>query len=63
MPAARQREQSAEAAYSGGRGSLSDVLAARQSRLDVELRILELEVTALKRAIELDYFVNPGAQP
>jgi outer membrane protein TolC len=63
MPAARQREQSAAAAYSGGRGSLSDVLAARQSRLDVELRVLELEVTALKRSIELDYFVNPGAQP
>jgi hypothetical protein len=39
------------------------VLAARQSRLDVELRVLELEVTALKRSIELDYFVNPGAQP
>ena len=63
MPAARQREQSAQAAYSGGRGSLADVLAARQSRLDVELRILELEVTALKRAIELAYFVNPRAQP
>jgi outer membrane protein TolC len=63
MPSARQREQSAEAAYGGGRGSLAEVLAARQARLELELRVLELEVNALKRSIELDYFVNRGAQP
>ena len=63
MPSARQREKSAEAAYSAGQGSLSEVLAARQARLDVELRVLELDVNALKRSIELAYFVNRGAQP
>jgi outer membrane protein TolC len=63
MPSARQREQSAEAAYGGGRGSLAEVLAARQARLELELRVLELEVNAFKRSIELDYFVNRGAQP
>ena len=63
LPTARARVDAADAAYRTGQGPLAEVLAARRSRLDVQLRQLELEVSAFRKHIELQYFMNPGIQP
>ena len=63
LPTARARVDAADAAYRTGQGLLAEVLAARRSRLDVQLRQLELEVSAFRKHIELQYFMNPGIQP
>jgi outer membrane protein TolC len=63
LPTAHARVDAADAAYRTGQGPLAEVLTARRSRLDVQLRQLELEVSALRNGIELQYFINPGAQP
>jgi len=63
LPTARARVDAADAAYRTGQGPLAEVLAARRSRLDVQLRQLELEVSAFREYIELQYFIYPGAQP
>ena len=63
LPNAHARVDAADAAYRTGQGPLAEVLAARRSRLDVQLRQLELEVSAFRDDIELQYFMYPGAQP
>ena len=63
LPAARARVDAADAAYGTGRGSLAEVLGARRSRLEVDLRQLDLQVSAFRKQIELQYFMNPGVQP
>jgi outer membrane protein TolC len=62
LPIARARVDAADAAYRTGHGSLADVLRARRSSLEVELRGLRLAVESLRNRLGLEYFVVTGAQ-
>jgi outer membrane protein TolC len=60
VPGAQQRLDAAMMAYAAGSGSLSAVLDARRSLLDVRLQRLELEVEATRNRIELLYLSDAG---
>lgn len=56
LPAARDRVSAALAAYESGAGSLTLVLDARRSLLEVELMRLDLQASALRDRLEIEYF-------
>lgn len=61
LPQSRSRVKSALAAYQSGRGTLTTVLDARRSLLDVELMRLDLAVDVSRDRLRLQYF-EPGVQ-
>ena len=71
IPLAAQRSLALEAAYRGGRASLSDVLASRRNEIDVRLQALQLEADAAQSWARLNFLVpvphstatNPPANP
>lgn len=63
LPRARQRLESARAAYGAGAGTLTMVLDARRSLLDIELQKLDLELDAAKHQVTLEYFAHPETLP
>jgi len=56
LPQSRSRVKSALAAYQSGRGTLTTVLDARRSLLDVELMRLDLAVDVSRDRLRLQYF-------
>ena len=61
LPQSQLRIQSALAAYQSGGGTLTTVLDARRSLLDVELMRLDLAVDVARDRLRLQYF-EPGVQ-
>lgn len=55
LPLSMARQQSALAAWRGGRGSLTDVLSARRALLDTHLQTLQLEVQTALAWAELEF--------
>lgn len=56
LPQSRSRVQSALAVYQSGQGTLTMVLDARRSLLDVELMRLDLAVDVARERLRLQYF-------
>lgn len=61
-PLARERTAAALAAYRGGKGTLSDVLAARRNELDVRRDALSLERDTARLWAELNYLDTTHAK-
>ena len=55
LPLAGERTQAALGAYRGGKSTLTDVLAARRSELDVRLQILQLELDTGRTWAKLNF--------
>jgi len=63
LPLAHERTQSALAAYKGGRGDLSTVLAARRDEIELKLQKLQLAGEQGRAYAQLLYFLpNEAAQ-
>ena len=56
-PLAAARSEAAETVYRAGRGSLSDVLAARRGELDVRIQALQLEQETARLWAQLNYLI------
>ena len=63
LPQAQQRLEAAMGSYSTGSGTLTMVLDARRSLLDIRMQRLELQVDAARHQVELAYFAPSGEQP
>jgi outer membrane protein TolC len=67
LPLARDRTEAAVTAYRGGKGALSDVLAARRNELDVRRDALMLERETARLWAQLSFFdfngIGHGALP
>jgi cobalt-zinc-cadmium efflux system outer membrane protein len=63
LPQSQQRLDAAMAGYGAGRGTLTMVLDARRSLLDIRMQRLELEVDAARHQVQLAYFSVAGEQP
>ncbi|MDA8255833.1 MAG: TolC family protein [Betaproteobacteria bacterium] len=65
LPLADEKVALAMAAWRGGKGSLTEVIAARRERIDTELKVIELEGQRRQVAVRLYYAYgdHPGAQP
>ncbi len=64
LPLATEKIELAMAAWRGGKGSLSDVIAARRDRIDTELKIIELDGQRRQIAARLHYVnTENGALP
>ena len=61
VPLATERTQAALAAYSGGRGALAEVLAARRGEAEASLNALQLERDAARLWARLVYLLPNGA--
>lgn len=61
LPQARARVDAAMASYSAGRGTLTALLDARRSLLDVQLQRLTLAVDALRNRLNLEYFIGDAS--
>lgn len=61
LPQARARVDAATISYGAGRGTLSALLDARRSLLDVELQRLTLAVDALSNRLNLEYFIGDAS--
>lgn len=61
LPQARARVDAATISYGAGRTTLSALLDARRSLLDVELQRLTLAVDALRNRLTLDYFIGDAS--
>lgn len=57
LPLATHRSEAALAAYRGGRGTLTDVLAARRSEIEMRIKALEVEASAARAWAALNYLV------
>ena len=57
LPLAAHRSDAALAAYRGGRGMLTDVLAARRSEIEMRIKALEVEASAARAWAALNYLV------
>ena len=57
LPLATHRSEAALAAYRGGRGTLTDVLAARRNEIDMRIKALEVEASAARAWAALNYLV------
>ena len=55
LPLAGERTQAALGAYRGGKSTLTDVLAARRSELDIRLQILQLELDTARTWAKLNF--------
>lgn len=60
LPQAQQRLDAALAAYAAGSGTVTAVLDARRSLVDIRLQRLGLEVDAARLHVQLDYFAPVG---
>lgn len=60
IPLATQRTQAETAAYRGGNGTLSNLLAARRMEIDVQLERLRIEMEAANRWAQLEYLLPPA---
>lgn len=65
LPQSQSRMDAALAAYGSGQGSLSAILDARRSLLDIRMQRLDLEADSARHQISLAYFNHdtPGAIP
>ena len=68
LPLAAHRSEAALTAYRGGRGMLTDVLAARRTEIEMRLKALEVEASAARAWATLTYLVpapsvSPSPQP
>ena len=64
LPLATHRSEAALAAYRGGRGMLTDVLAARRSEIEMRLKALDIEASAARAWAALMYLVSePNLSP
>jgi outer membrane protein TolC len=61
LPQAHARVEAAMASYSAGRGTLTALLDARRSLLDVQLQRLTLAVDALRNRLALEYFIGDAS--
>jgi outer membrane protein, heavy metal efflux system len=60
LPQAQQRLEAALAGYGAGGGTLTAVLDARRSLLEIRMQRLELQFDAAQHQVQLQYFVAPG---
>lgn len=60
LPQARQRLEAAMAGYGAGGGTLTSVLDARRSLLDIRMQRLELQLDAARHQVQLEYFAPTG---
>jgi outer membrane protein TolC len=63
LPLANEKVELAMAAWRGGKGSLTDLIAARREKIDVELKTIALEGERLQVAARLHYAYGDDAQP
>jgi outer membrane protein TolC len=63
LPQAQNRMEAALAAYSAGQGSLTAVLDARRSLLDIRMQRLDLEADSARHQISLAYFNHEASAP
>jgi outer membrane protein, heavy metal efflux system len=64
LPLAAEKISLAMGVWRGGKGSLAEVISARRERIDIELKIIELEGQRLQIAARLHYVNSEhGAQP
>ena len=61
IPLAEERTQAALAAYRGGKSSVSDVLAARRSEIDLRIQALQLAAETARLWAQLNFLVPLGA--
>jgi outer membrane protein TolC len=57
VPLARERTQAALAAYRGGKGDLSAVLAARRNEIEVRTQALQLEMDTARAWAQLTFLI------
>jgi outer membrane protein TolC len=60
LPLAVERTQATLAAYRGGKGGISDVLAARRNEIDVRMQALQLEMDTARLWAQLSFLVPAG---
>jgi len=60
IPLATQRTQAETAAYRGGNGTLSNLLAARRMEIEIQLERLRIEMEAANRWAQLEYLLPPA---
>ena len=63
LPQAQNRMDAALAAYSAGQGTLTAVLDARRSLLDIRMQRLDLEADSARHQISLAYFNHEASAP
>lgn len=63
LPLAQEKVDLAMAAWRGGKGSLTGLIAARRERIDTELRSIALEGEQLQVAARLHYAYGDDADP
>lgn len=65
LPLAEEKVTLAMAAWRGGKGNLAELIAARRERIDVELKLIELDGQRRKTAARLHYAYaeHTGEQP
>ncbi|MEO8004971.1 MAG: TolC family protein [Betaproteobacteria bacterium] len=61
IPLARERTKAALGAYVGNKASLTDLLLARRSEIDVRLQALQLEMEAARSWAQLNFLFPDGA--
>ncbi|MFX9532824.1 TolC family protein, partial [Acinetobacter baumannii] len=57
LPLSQSRTQAALASWRGGRGTLSEVLAARRTLLDTQLHALQLEMQTALTWADLEFLL------
>ncbi|AKU20977.1 TolC family protein [Massilia sp. NR 4-1] len=57
LPLSAQRIQALLAAYSGGKATLAELLAAHRDTLDMRLQALQLEADSVRLRTQLDYLI------
>ncbi|WP_255754863.1 TolC family protein [Massilia sp. erpn] len=57
LPLSAQRVQALLAAYSGGKATLAELLAAQRDALDMRLQALQLEADSARLRTQLDYLI------
>jgi outer membrane protein TolC len=65
LPFSRERTAASLAAYSGGKSSLGDVLAARRAEFEMRLQSLQLDLEVARLWARLDFLLptHPGGEP
>jgi outer membrane protein TolC len=60
LPLAAERTQAALGAYRGAKASLTDVLLARRSEIDVRMQALQLEMDTARLWAQLNFLLPDG---
>jgi outer membrane protein TolC len=63
VPLARERTQAVLAAYRGGKGSLSEVLAARRNEIEVRMQALQLEMETARLWAQINFLLPQEVKP